>query len=150
MPTTSEYRTDHPPRTHVRHSLTDLVKQVRDEVTVLFRQEVALAKAEVGEKLSRVSRNAIIIAVGGLVAYAGVMFLLLAATAAVYVLLALAGLGPAVNLWLSPLLVGLLVVGISGAFMMKAIKKLSHESAVPERTAESLREDKQWLTHRVR
>ena len=156
MRTTSEYdysgyddRTAPPPPPRVEPSLADLIKQVRDETITLFRQEVSLAKAEVSEKLSRVGRNAAFLIAGGALAYAGLLFLLLAAAAGIYVLLTFAGLY-AVGLWLAPLIVGVLVIAIGGMLVQKGISALSRESAVPERTAQSIREDKAWLTHRHR
>ena len=59
-------------------NILDLVKSLRDDTTGLIRDEVALAKTEIGEKIATASRNVGYLAVGALVAYAGVIFLLVA------------------------------------------------------------------------
>ena len=55
-------------------NILDLVKSLRDDTTGLIRDEVALAKTEIGEKITTASRNVGYLAVGALVAYAGVIF----------------------------------------------------------------------------
>ena len=57
-------------------NILDLVKSLRDDTSGLSRDEVALAKTEIGEKIATASRNVGYLAVGALVAYAGVIFLL--------------------------------------------------------------------------
>jgi Putative Actinobacterial Holin-X, holin superfamily III len=59
-------------------NILDLVKILRDDTTGLIRDEVALAKTEIGEKVATASRNVGYLAVGALVAYAGLIFLLVA------------------------------------------------------------------------
>src|SRR4030095_13523463 len=63
---------------HDQVNILDLVKSLRDDTTGLIRDEVALAKTEIGEKVATASRNVGYLAVGALVAYAGVIFLLVA------------------------------------------------------------------------
>ena len=46
-------------------SIFGLLRELRDELGTLFRQEVALAKTEVSEKADLAKRNSIYIAVGG-------------------------------------------------------------------------------------
>jgi hypothetical protein len=59
-------------------NILDFVKSLRDDITGLIRDEVALAKTEIGEKVATASRNVGYLAVGALVAYAGLIFLLVA------------------------------------------------------------------------
>lgn len=131
-------------------SVADLIRELRDETMMLMRQEIALAKTETSEKVSRVTRNLAYLGTGGLVLYAGLIFILLALTAIVGIGLAAAGVSDAVNVWLAPLIVGV-VVGIVGyGFVQKAISTLRHESIVPEKTVRSLKEDKEWAQERLR
>jgi hypothetical protein len=55
-------------------NILDFVKSLRDDITGLIRDEVALAKTEIGEKVATASRNVGYLAVGALVAYAGLIF----------------------------------------------------------------------------
>lgn len=130
-------------------SLTDLLKELRDETTALVREEVALAKTELSEKVSRVARNSGYLIAGSLIAFAGIVVLLLAASAGLYVGLVAMGLANATAGWLAPLIVGLLVVVIGYAFVRKAISTLQNESAVPQRTMKTIRDDKDWMKGKV-
>ncbi|MEX0937222.1 MAG: phage holin family protein [Pirellulales bacterium] len=131
-------------------SLADLWRQLRNEMTALLRQEVALAKTETTEKVSRVARNGMYLAIGGLVAYAGVILLLVAATAGLYVGLVAAGLTNATSGWLAPLIIGVVVAVIGYALVQKALSTLRRESVVPERTVHSLQRDQQWAKEKVK
>ena len=133
-------------------SIGSLVKELRDEFTTLLRQELALAKTEMSEKASKASRNATYIAVGGAICFAGVLFLLVGVSAAVYVGLVYAGLSHYVAGWLAPVIVGAVVAIVGYAMLQKGISTLKRMSVTPDKTVESLKEDKQWLqnqaTHR--
>jgi hypothetical protein len=130
-------------------SLTDLVRELRDDTTTLLKQEVALAKTELTEKASVVGKNAIYLAVGGLVAYSGLLFILLAVSALIMAGLENAGLSENVARWLGLAIVGL-VMGVAGyALISKAKQTLSRESLAPEKTIQSLKEDKQWTQEKL-
>jgi len=131
-------------------SLGSLLKELRDESTTLMRQEVALAKTEMAEKAGTYARNAASVAVGAAVLYAGVWILLLGLTCALYFILVRLGLS---NLWSGVLAFaivggGLALVGY--VLMQKGISTLKNESPVPEKTIQSLKEDKQWLTNQTK
>jgi xanthine/uracil permease len=130
-------------------SIPDLLKDLRDEGTTLFRQEILLAKQEMSEKMGRVGRNLGFLAAGGLAAYAGVVVVLLALSALLYVGLVEMGLSHMMSGWLAPLIVGAIVALIGFAMMKKAQNTLSEETAVPERTRQSLQEDKDWIQQKV-
>lgn len=130
-------------------SLTDLIKELRDETTLLIREEIELAKLEMSEKVSRVARNGGYLAGGALFAFAGLIVLLMAASAGVYVGLVAAGLENAMAGWLAPLIVGGIAVVIGYAFMQKAITTLKNESVVPERTVQTVKDDKNWMKGKV-
>ncbi len=117
-------------------SLGELFSELTQEMTTLVRQEVALAKTEMTDKFAKTRRDAIMVAAGGLVAYAG--FLALIATAIIAIALAL-------PLWLSALIVSVIVLGLGVAFMLYGIENLQHMSMVPKQTVETLKEDAQWM-----
>ena len=130
-------------------SLVDLLKELRDESTALVRQEVALAKTELSEKASRVGRNTGYLAVGGGIAFAGVLFLLVGLTLLLAVGLAAIGLASATALWLSFVIVGGVILLIGFGLVSKAIATLKMESLVPERTVDSLKENEQWARNKI-
>lgn len=130
-------------------SLGTLLKEIRDESTTLFRQEVALAKTEISEKASRAMRHVAMLAVGALVAFAGLIVLLIAAGHGVSHMLIAMDVSENVAIWLGPLLVGAIVAAIGGAMAMANKKSLEHESLVPEKTAQSMKENKQWLKRKA-
>lgn len=130
-------------------SIGSLFKELRDEMTTLLRQEVALAKTEIGEKVSKASRNTTYIAIGGALCFAGLMFLLVGLSALLYVGLVYAGLSHYLAGWLAPVITGALVALIGYVVLQKGISTLKHMSMTPEKTVDSLKEDKQWLQNQV-
>lgn len=130
-------------------SLVDLLKELRDESMLLFRQEVDLAKTEMSEKASRAGRNVGYLAAGGVVAAMGALILLLGIVVGLYVGLTAAGLSHATAGWLAPLIVGGGVAGIGYGLIQKAITTLKNESLVPERSKASLVADKNWIKEKV-
>ncbi len=139
----AEHDRDHEP------SLTDLLKELRDESIRLFRQEVALAKTEMTDKASRTGRNVAYLAVGGSVAYAGLLILLMAAVVGLYVAFISAGVSHATSGWLAPLIVGAVVAAIGYGLVQKAMSTLKHESLAPERTMETMQDNKNWIKEKV-
>lgn len=130
-------------------SLAALLRELRDETTTLLRQEVALAKAELAEKSSRVTRHAAQYAVGGFVAYAGVIILLIGLGYLLEAGLVSGGLDPAVAEWLAPIVVGLAVALIGWSMLAAAKRALAASTLVPEQTLQSLRENKQWAQNKL-
>ena len=131
-------------------SITDLIRELRDESMLLVRQEVALAKTEISEKVSRVTRNSITLVSGGVMLYTGLILVLFGIGLVVSIGLAAAGVD---ETWALPLGVGLvgLLVAVIGAVMMGGAKKaLSEESVMPEKTVQSLKEDKEWTKEKLR
>ena len=123
-------------------SLGELFGDLARESSNLLRQEVQLAKTELSQKASALGRDVASVAVGGLVAYAG----LLAIIAALIIGLAAAGL----PWWVAALLVGLIVVGIGYGLIQRGLTALKREDLAPRRTIESLPEDAQWAKEQVR
>jgi uncharacterized membrane protein YgdD (TMEM256/DUF423 family) len=130
-------------------SIATLLRDLRDETTTLLRQEVELAKTEMSEKASHLMSNAIQIAIGGFVAYAGAIVLLFGLADLVGTILIRAGMEQDMATWLSRAIVGGLIILVGWLLLNKAKKALSSESLVPERTMESLRENKQWAQNKL-
>lgn len=125
-------------------SIGELLKELRDETSTLVRQELALAKAEMSEKAAKAARNAAYAGAGAVLAYLGLLFGLLAASVGLALLLASWGLEWHAW-WLGPLIVGAVVGVVGCAMAAKGVHTLKQQSPVPEKTVQSLKEDKQWL-----
>ena len=121
-------------------SLGELFSELSQEASTLIRQEVQLAKAEVTQKATQAGREAAFVAAGGLVAYAGFLALIAAA---------ILGVAEFLPLWLSALLIGVIVAGVGYLVLQKGMNGLKEINPRPERTIETLREDKEWLKQQV-
>ena len=122
-------------------SIAALLSDLASESLLLIRQEVALLKAELHEKFSRVGQGATALGAGALIAYSGWLVLLAAAVL---------GLATVLPAWLAALIVGLLVLGIGAALLLIGKNRFGGQSLVPSRTVRTLREDEAWLRERLR
>ncbi len=122
-------------------SLGDLFAELTHETSTLVRQEVELARVELSQKVSRVGKDAASLAVGGALAYAG----LLAIVAAVILGLGEAGL----PWWLSALLVGVVIGGIGYLLVDRARSAIKEADLAPRRTAETLKENREWAKEQL-
>jgi len=128
-------------------SIGQILKDLTNELQTLFRQEVDLVKTEMCEKASRVGSNLGAAAAGGAVAFAGALALLAALVRGFAILLEHFMSAHAAE-WLSPLLIGVVLAALGLGMMKKAIAALKHESVTPEKTTQSLQENKEWLKTR--
>ena len=133
----------------IQQPLPDLIRELRDETATLVGQEIALAKAEISEKSRRMAKDMIYIAAGVAIAYAAMVLLLLAVRDFLFSGLVDRGISVGVALWLSPLIVGLVVGVVGWALINQGKRKLVDEGFTPEKTARSLREEKNWLKHKI-
>jgi hypothetical protein len=131
------------------NSIPGLLRELRDETTTLFRQEVALAKTELRDNVSRLGGHAMHIAMGGFVAYAGIIVLLIGIGHLLGALLVRMGVDEQIAQWLAPTIVGLIVAIIGWAMLAKAKNALTQTDLVPRQTIESLRENKQWAQSKL-
>jgi hypothetical protein len=122
-------------------SLGDLFSDLSRETTTLVRQEVQLAKAELTQSATEVARGIGMLVAGGAVAYAGLLFLLLAI---VYGLIE-AGW----DAWLSALVVGLVVVAIGAILVLRGRESLKPANLAPQKTVETLKEDAAWAKEQI-
>ena len=122
-------------------SLGDLFSDLSRETTTLVRQEVQLAKAELTQSATEAARGIGMLVAGGAVAYAGLLFLLLAI---VYGLIE-AGW----DAWLSALIVGAVVVAIGAILVLRARESLKPANLAPQKTVETLKEDAAWAKEQI-
>ena len=121
-------------------SMAGLLADLADQVSLLFRQEVALLKAELLEKLGLIGQGVGAMVVGALIALSGWLALVAAAVLGLAIVLA-----P----WLAALIVGLVLLGIGAALLYIGKSRLDAEGLAMRRTLHSLREDEAWVRERV-
>jgi hypothetical protein len=122
-------------------SLGDLFSDLSRETTTLVRQEVQLAKAELTQSATEAVRGIGMLVAGGAVAYAGLLFLLLA------IVFGLIEAGW--DAWLSALVVGLVVVAIGAVLVLRARESLKPANLAPQKTVETLKEDAAWAKEQI-
>jgi len=123
-----------------QRSLGDLFSELTRETSTLVRKEMELAKTEMTDKATKAGKNIGFLAIGGAVAYAG----LLAVIGGVILLLA-----NAVSLWVSALIVGLVVAVVGYVLVQKGLTALKNLDLVPRQTIETLKEDKEWAKDQI-
>ncbi|WP_019607859.1 phage holin family protein [Nocardiopsis sp. CNS-639] len=122
-------------------SFSELLGAVTGDLQKLFRQELALAKAEMREEAVKTGKAAGLLSGA---AVAGYLALLLLSLAAMFGLAELIGLG-----WAA--LVVAVVWAIVGAVLaVMGRDRMREVSPKPERTIETLKEDAQWAKHPTR
>jgi hypothetical protein len=118
-------------RHDTRRGLGELVRELTDESAALLRAEIALAKAEMGEKVSEAQRGVVSMASGAAVLYAGVLTLIACAVLA---------LGEVMPWWGAALIVGVIVTGIGALLVAKGKQNVSARNLVPDRTIRSVQQ----------
>lgn len=120
-------------------SIGELFAELAQESATLVRQEVQLAKTEMSQKASRVGKDVGFLAVGGAVAYAGLLAIIAG-------LIFLLGDLDFVPLWLSAFVVGIVVAVVGYFLVRKGLDALKQEDLAPQETINTLKEDKEWVT----
>jgi len=124
-------------------SLGDLFSDLSRQMTTLVRQEITLARTEMTHKATRVGKDIGFLAVGGAVAYAG----LLAIIAAVIFLLVEVLHLPS---WVSALIVGLVVAIIGYVLVRRGLDALTREDLTPAQTIDTIKENAEWAKEQTR
>jgi len=128
------------PRVRSGRPVAALLSDLAGETSTLVRQEIALFKAELNEKLVRAGVGAGAIAAGGVMAFSGWLALVAAA---------IIGLSYVVAPWLSALIIGVVVIGLGAGLALFGKSRLKAGALVPRRTLNSLREDEAWVRDQV-
>src|SRR5215216_5384254 len=119
-----------------RESFGELLGQLANNSAALVRDEIALAKQEMNEKVSSFRSGLVTAVIGGVVALLGILALIAAA---------IIGLAHYMDAGLAALIVGGVLALIGGATALVGIGHLKRTSLKPEQTIETLEEDKEWL-----
>jgi putative superfamily III holin-X len=126
------------PELRQERSIGELFGQLTQDMTLLVRQEIQLARSEMSEKISRVTTNLVSVIAGGFVAYVGALALV---AALILALNDLAEISP----WVSALIVGV-VLTVAGYFMLhRGLTQLKQVNLAPRRTVENIKDDVQAI-----
>ena len=121
-------------------SVGTLISSLLSDTSRLVRDEVRLAKAEAGEKAGQAVHGVRDIAVGGGIAFLGVIFLLLAA---VY------GLSEVMHPAFASLIVGAVVAIIGYVLLKKGTSDLKAKNLAPTRTQANISRDAHMVKESV-
>jgi len=117
-------------------SIGDLIGNISNDLSQLFRQEVELAKAELKQEAAKAGAAAGMLGGAG---FAGYLAVVLLSFAAVF------GLANVIDAGWAALIVAV-VWGIIGAVLYRTGRsKLKTVDPMPRRTVDTIKEDAQWL-----
>jgi hypothetical protein len=117
-------------------SIGEIIGNISDDLSQLFRQEVELAKAEIRQEAGKAGKAAGMLGGAG---FAGYLAVVLLSFAIVF------GLSNVMDPGWAALIVAIVWGAIGAALFANGRKKLKTVDPVPRRTAETLKEDAQWL-----
>jgi Flp pilus assembly protein TadB len=117
-------------------SVGELIGNISNDLSQLFRQEVELAKAELKQEASKAGKAAGMLGGAG---FAGYLAVVLLSFALVFALSNVMDPG-----W-AALIVAVIWAIIGAVLYMNGRKKLQTVDPVPRRTVDTIKEDAQWL-----
>jgi uncharacterized membrane protein len=126
------------PELRQERSIGELFGQLTQDMTLLVRQEVQLARTEMTEKLSKLTTNLISVGAGGFVAYLGGLALMAA------LILAVRDLANISLAW-SALIVGGILAIIGYVMLQRGLKELKRVELAPRRSVENIKDDVQSI-----
>jgi hypothetical protein len=117
-------------------SVGELIGNISDDLSRLFRQEVELAKVEVKQEAAKAGRAAGMLGGAG---FAGGLAVVLLSFAAVFALANVMDAG-----W-AALIVAVVWVAVGAALYAAGRRQLQSVDPTPRRTVDTIKEDAQWL-----
>jgi hypothetical protein len=120
--------------------ITDLITDLKDNVTTFLREEAELAKKELSVKTSIYVRNGVRLVAGGFVAYAGLIVFLAGIGLIIGFAFEKPGLGTTLAVFIGLGIVGLLAGAVGGILVLQGIKAISATPPVPEKTMDAIRQ----------
>ncbi len=116
----------------IDRSLSTIVKDLSADLGRLMQSEIALAKTELQQNISRIGKGAGLFGGAGVVGIFAVEFLLLAA---------MFGIAVALPFWAAALIVGVVLAIVAGVLAMTGKKDIAGVSVVPKQTIENVKTD---------
>lgn len=117
-------------------SIGELIGEVSDDLSRLFRQEIELAKSEMKAEAGKAGKAAGMLGAAGV---GGLMTLVLLSFALVF------ALGSAMPLGWAALIVAVIWAVVSAILYATGRQRMRQVDPMPRRTVETLKEDAQWL-----
>jgi hypothetical protein len=117
-------------------SVGELIGNISDDLSRLFRQEVELAKAELRQEAVKAGKAAGMLGGAG---FAGYLAVVLVSFAAVF------GLANVMNAGWAALIVAVIWAVVGGVLYLTGRQKLRTVDPMPRRTVDTIKEDAQWL-----
>ena len=114
-------------------TLGTIIKELTEDITTLFRSEIALLKLEVKDTVAKLG--------GGIGLFAGAVFVGLFGLAFLFVTILLVLVRLGVPAWLSALIVTVVLFAAAGVLAMMGKKKLQSVNFVPSDSIEHIRGD---------
>ena len=137
----SEVSTRHEGTQLRERPLGEVARDLTRDLSLLVRQEVELAKAEMTEK-GRVAAPGL-----GMIGGAGVVALMAAGALTAFLILLLSIV---LDEWLSALIVGLVLAGVAYVLAKQGKERVEEAgSPLPEQTIETVKEDVEWAKTRA-
>ncbi|MEA2176047.1 MAG: putative Actinobacterial Holin-X, holin superfamily [Blastocatellia bacterium] len=127
-------------------SLPALFGRLGDDVMQLLDTKISLLKVEVKEDADAYIRGGVLIGIGGVIAAVGFALLNVAIAFGVSTLFANTSLSQPAKYALGFVITGVVYLVIGAIIVVVMKNRLAKHNAVPNRTVEELRKDKQWLT----
>jgi len=119
--------------TDSERSLGTIVKELTEDITTLFRGEIALLKLEIKDTVAKLG--------GGIGLFAGSLFLGLFGLAFLFVTILLVLVRLGVPAWLSALIVTVVLLAAAAVLAIMGKKKFAAVQFVPNKSIESIKTD---------
>jgi putative superfamily III holin-X len=123
-------------------SIALIFRQIVEDVRELFREELALARAELRQEASAFTSATLQMGVGAAAGGFAVLLLLLAIAQGAARLFG-------IPVWVSYAGSGILLAVAAGIAFLMGRRRVRNTPAIPPRTIESLQETKEWISHRT-
>jgi hypothetical protein len=125
---------------HNDRSIGELFGELASETGTLVRQELALVRTEMTQKVKEVGKESTFIAVGGALGLVAAHTLVAAAVLALALVL---------PLWAAALIVGAAVCAIAIGLVLKGVRGVQHIDLAPRQTIHSLEDGKTWARRQI-
>ena len=132
-----------------QRSLADLIGGLSKDISMLFRKEVQLAKAEAQESVGKAIQGIVAMLIGAVLALGAIGVLLGAAVSGLAMVFVNMGMNEQGASALSAVIVGIVVAIVAYTFIKRGIDSLKAENLWLERTAHSVSRDAGILKEKV-
>jgi len=119
--------------TDTDRSIGTIVKELMENISSLFRSEIALLKWELKDTAAKLG--------GGAALFAGALFVSLCGVAFLFVTIVLVLVRLGIPAWLSALIVTLVLFAAAGVLAMLGKKKFAAAEFVPKQSVEQIKTD---------